>query len=107
MITHCRLKHLRWMGKDKAHFSVRLDDGTAVPLPVAFSVAGTALGHYLAASPDPGPVQVLGRVQKDTYRGGGAVQFLIEDIAASDRRTGQFCLCRTFCCSRLDFGAFG
>ena len=84
VITHCRLKHLRWMGKDKAHLSVQLDDGTAAPVrAVAFSVAGTPLGQYLAASPDPGPVQVLGRVQKDTYRGGGAVQFLIEDIAAS------------------------
>ena len=72
------------MGKDKAHLSVQLDDGTAAPVrAVAFSVAGTQLGQYLAASPDPGPVQVLGRVQKDTYRGGGAVQFLIEDIAAS------------------------
>ena len=84
VITHCRLKNLRWMGKDKAHLSVQLDDGTAAPVrAVAFSVAGTQLGQYLAASPDPGPVQVLGRVQKDTYRGGGAVQFLIEDIAAS------------------------
>ena len=84
VITHCRLKNLRWIGKDKAHLSVQLDDGTAAPVrAVAFSVAGTKLGQYLAGSPDPGPVQVLGRVQKDTYRGGGAVQFLIEDIAAS------------------------
>ena len=84
VITHCRLKNLRWMGKDKSHLSVQLDDGTAAPLrAVAFSVAGTQLGQYLAATPDPGPVQVLGRVQKDTFRGGDAVQFLIEDIAAS------------------------
>ena len=82
VITHCRLKNLRWIGKDKTHLSVQLDDGTAAPLrAVAFSVAGTPLGQSLAATPDPGPVQVLGRVQKDTYRGGDAVQFLIEDIA--------------------------
>ncbi|EHI48993.1 single-stranded-DNA-specific exonuclease RecJ [SAR116 cluster alpha proteobacterium HIMB100] len=84
VLTHCRLKALRWIGKDKAHLSVQLDDGTAAPLrAVAFSVAGTALGQYLAATPDPGPVQVLGRVQKDSFRGGNAVQFLIEDIALS------------------------
>ena len=60
VITHCRLKNLRWIGKDKAHLSVQLDDGTAAPVrAVAFSVAGTPLGQYLAASPDPGPVQVL------------------------------------------------
>ena len=83
VVTHCRLKGLRWMGADKSHLSVQLDDGTAAPLrAVAFSVAGTRLGQMLAATPDPGPVQVLGRVQKDTFRGGGAVQFLIEDIAA-------------------------
>ena len=84
VITHCRLKNLRWMGKDKAHLSLQLDDGTEKPLrAVSFGLAGTKLGQFLAATPDPGPVQVLGRLQKDNWRGGGAVQFLIEDIAAS------------------------
>ena len=83
VITHCRLKNLRWIGADKAHMSVQLDDGTARPLrAVAFQVAGTKLGQFLAATPDPGPVQVLGRIQKDNFRGGDAVQMLIEDIAA-------------------------
>ena len=84
VITHCRLKNLRWMGKEKAHLSVQLDDGTDKPLrAVSFGVAGTKLGQFLTATPDPGPVQVLGRLQRDNWRGGEAVQFLIEDIAAS------------------------
>ena len=84
VITHCRLKNLRWMGKEKAHLSVLLDDGTASPLrAVSFGIAGTKLGQCLATTPDPGPVRVLGRLQRDNWRGGGAVQFLIEDISAS------------------------
>ena len=84
VITHCRLKNLRWMGKEKEHLSVQLDDGTDEPLrAVSFGVAGTKLGQFLTVTPDPGPVQVLGRLQRDNWRGGGAVQFLIEDIAAS------------------------
>ncbi len=84
VITHCRLKNMRWVGKEKAHLSVQLDDGTDKPLrAVSFDVAGSKLGQFLAATPDPGPVQVLGRLQRDNWRGGGAVQFLIEDISAS------------------------
>ena len=84
VITHCRLKKLRWIGKEKAHLSVLLDDGTDTPLrAVSFGIAGTKLGQFLAATPDPGPVRVLGRLQRDNWRGGGAVQFLIEDISAS------------------------
>ena len=84
VITHCRLKNLRWIGKEKAHLSVLLDDGTDTPLrAVSFGIAGTKLGQFLAATPDPGPVRVLGRLQRDNWRGGGAVQFLIEDISAS------------------------
>ena len=82
IITHCQLKNLRWVGSEKQHLSVQLDDKTARPLPaICFSAATTPLGRALVANPDPGPVSVLGRVRVDNFRGGGAVQLHIEDIA--------------------------
>ena len=82
IITHCQLKNLRWVGAEKQHLSVQLDDKTARPLSaICFSAATTPLGRALAATPDPGLVSVLGRVRVDSFRGGGAVQLHIEDIA--------------------------
>ena len=81
-ITHCRLTRPHWMGAEKQHLSVSLDDGTAPPLrAVAFNLAGTPLGQALQDNPDPGPVMVLGTVRPDSFRGGKNIQFMIEDIA--------------------------
>ena len=81
-ITHCRLTRHHWMGAEKQHLSVSLDDGTAPPLrAVAFNLAGTPLGQALQDNPDPGPVMVLGTVRPDSFRGGKNIQFMIEDIA--------------------------
>lgn len=81
-ITHCRLTRHHWMGAEKQHLSVSLDDGTAPPLrAVAFNLAGTPLGQALQNNPDPGPVMVLGTLRPDSFRGGKNIQFMIEDIA--------------------------
>jgi single-stranded-DNA-specific exonuclease len=83
-ITHCRLTRHHWMGAEKQHLSVSLDDGTAPALrAVAFYLAGTPLGKALQDNPDPGPVMVLGTLRPDSFRGGRNVQFMIEDIALS------------------------
>jgi len=80
-ITHCRLKNLRWIGAEQQHLSVSLDDSTAQPLrAVMFNCADSALGRNIKNSAE-GVFQILGRVQKDSYRGGDAIQFMIEDIA--------------------------
>ncbi len=82
IITHCRLVKPFWMGAEKQHLSVQLDDGTAAPLrAVCFNIAGTALGQYLKDTPDPGLVRILGKLRADHFRGGDAVQFIIDDIA--------------------------
>ncbi len=89
IITHCELKNIRWVGAEKQHLSVQLDDKTARPLPaICFSVATTALGRAIVARPDLGPVSVLGRLRVDTYRGGGVAQFHIEDIATDRQSSG-------------------
>ena len=80
-ITHCRLKNLRWIGAEKQHLSVSLDDSTAPAMrAVMFNCADSEVGRAIKQSAD-GTFQILGRVQKDSYRGGDAVQFMIEDIA--------------------------
>ena len=81
-ITHCRLKNLRWIGAEKQHLSVSIDDSTAPPLrAIMFHCADTPLGQTLKQQGVEGVFQLVGRVQKDSYRGGDAVQFMIEDIA--------------------------
>ncbi len=82
MITHCRLKNPHLMGAESQHYSVQLDDGTAPALrAVCFNMAGSAMGRALIDTADPGYVRVLGRLQFDSWRGGDAVQFMIDDIA--------------------------
>ena len=46
-----------------------------------FHCADTPLGQTLKQQGVEGVFQLVGRVQKDSYRGGDAVQFMIEDIA--------------------------
>ena len=83
-LTHCKIKNSRWMGTEKQHFSCNLDDGTSKPLrAVAFGVAGTPLHSVFMSAADHGAVMVLGKLRKDTWRGGDNLQFQIEDVALS------------------------
>ena len=87
VIPYCQLKSLRWIGSEKQHLSVRLDDGTGPALnAICFSVAGTPLGQYLSEQGPSGRFSVLGRPARDSYRGGEAVQFMIDDSAVETRR---------------------
>ena len=53
------------MGKEKEHLSVQLDDGTDEPLrAVSFGVAGTKLGQFLTATPDPRACAGIGPIAK-------------------------------------------
>jgi single-stranded-DNA-specific exonuclease len=48
---------------------------------IAFRVAGTLLGEFLIASRGRA-IHVAGHLRRDTYRGGDAVQLVIDDAAA-------------------------
>ena len=85
VLAHCRLKSPRWMGSEKQHFSCSLDDGTSNPLrAVAFGVAGTSLQAAFQKASEGGSYMMLGKLRKDTWRGGNHLQFLIEDIAEAE-----------------------
>ena len=85
IITNCLIKSPRWIGAEGQHFSCSLDDGTAKPMrAIGFRLAeNQALATRLDRLNQLGSVAVLGRVRRDDWRGNGALQFQIEDIAAS------------------------
>ena len=81
-IPDCRLSYAKAVGSDGAHISCRLDDGSGCTLSaIAFQAGGTPLGQALLAARDGAPVHVLGRVRRDHFRGGRAMQIEIEDAA--------------------------
>ena len=85
ILLNCVIKSPRWIGTDGTHFSCSLDDGTAAPLrAIGFRLADNKpLADALDRLKQIGPVAVLGRVRRDDWRGHGAIQFQIEDIAPS------------------------
>ena len=82
LLTHISVKQVKWIGPSKTHFTAFLDDGTSKPIKaIMFNAANTAIGNILKNIDRMGPLKVLGKLKKDEWRGGGSVQFIIEDIA--------------------------
>ena len=48
---------------------------------IAFQAGGTVLGNALEAAIDGRYLHILGRVKRDWFRGGNAMQIEIEDVA--------------------------
>ena len=81
-LPDCRVGFAKAVGRDGAHISCRLDDGSGGTLSaIAFQAGGTALGEALLGARDGAPLHVLGRVRRDHFRGGRAMQLEIEDAA--------------------------
>ena len=86
-LTHCQLKNMRWIGGEKQHLSLSLDDGTAPPLrAVMFNCADTPLGQTLKNAHSGDVFQLIGKLQEDSYRNNGTVQMIIDDIALQSHR---------------------
>ena len=71
--------HLRCMLADAAG---AMDSAAARLSAIAFRVADTPLGAFLAASRGRA-IHVAGHLRRDTYRGGDAVQLVIDDAASA------------------------
>jgi len=81
-LPDCRIGYAKAVGRDGAHVSCRLDDGSGGTLSaIAFQAGGTPLGEALLAARDGTPLHILGRVRRDHFRGGQAMQMEIEDAA--------------------------
>ena len=85
-LPDCRIGFAKAVGRDGAHISCRLDDGSGGTLnAIAFQAGGTPLGEALLAGRDGAPLHILGRVRRDHFRGGRAMQVEIEDAARQVR----------------------
>ena len=81
-LPDCRIGYAKAVGRDGAHISCRLDDGSGTALSaIAFQAGGTPFGEALLAARDGAPLHILGRVRRDHFRGGRAMQLEIEDAA--------------------------
>ena len=82
VLPDCRIGYAKAVGKDGAHISCRLDDGSGGTLnAIAFQAGGTPLGEALLAGRDGALLHILGRIRRDHFRGGRAMQVEIEDAA--------------------------
>ena len=81
IIPDCRVKSAKFIGKGGAHLSCRIDDGSGTINAIAFQAGGTSLGQAIAGATDGEHLHFLGRVRRDGFRGGDAMQFEVDDVA--------------------------
>ena len=81
VIPDCRVKSAKFVGENGAHLSCRIDDGSATVKAIAFQAGGTPLGETVLKARDGQYLHFLGRLRRDRFRGGNAMQFEIDDVA--------------------------
>lgn len=81
IIPDCRVKFAKFIGKRGAHLSCLIDDGSGRIKAIAFQSGGTSLGQTVVGAADGQYLHFLGRVRRDSFRGGDAMQFEIDDVA--------------------------
>lgn len=82
VLPDCKVKFAKPVGETGAHISCRLDDGSGVTLnAIAFQAGGAPLGNLLLDAADGRHIHILGRLKRDNFRGGRAMQIEIEDAA--------------------------
>ena len=86
VLADCLVKAPRPVGAEGAHLSCRLDDGSGILNAIAFQSGGSPLGHALIKAGDGHRLHVLGRLRRDRFRGGRAMQFEIDDAAVALQR---------------------
>ena len=82
VLPDCKVKFAKPVGETGAHISCRLDDGSGITLnAIAFQAGGAPLGNLLLDATDGRHIHILGRLKRDNFRGGRAMQIEIEDAA--------------------------
>ena len=82
VLPDCKVKFAKPVGETGAHISCRLDDGSGITLnAIAFQAGGAPLGNLLLDAADGRHIHILGRLKRDNFRGGRAMQIEIEDAA--------------------------
>ena len=81
VIPDCRVKSMKFVGQGGAHLSCRIDDGSGAINAIAFQAGGSPLGRAVSDACDAQYLHFLGRLRRDLFRGGNAMQFEIDDVA--------------------------
>ena len=81
VIPDCRIKSMKFVGSGGAHLSCRIFDGSGTINAIAFQAGGTPLGKVVSNARDGQYLHFLGRIRRDRFRGGNAMQFEIDDVA--------------------------
>ena len=81
IIPDCRVKFAKLIGEGGIHLSCKIDDGSGGINAIAFQVGGTPLGQAVLEATDGQCLHFLGRVRRDRFRGGNAMQFEVDDVA--------------------------
>ena len=89
VIPDCRIKSMKFVGEGGAHLSCRIDDGSGAINAIAFQAGGTPLGKAVLDARDGQYLHFLGRIRRDRFRGGNAMQFEIDDVAVPPLAFGR------------------
>ena len=81
VMPDCRIKSMKFVGQGGAHLFCRIDDGSGTINAIAFQAGGTSLGRAVSDARDGQYLHFLGRIRRDRFRGGNAMQFEIDDVA--------------------------
>ena len=81
VIPDCRIKSMKFVGEGGSHLSCRIDDGSGAINAIAFQAGGSPLGRAVSDACDTKYLHFLGRIRRDVFRGGNAMQFEIDDVA--------------------------
>ena len=85
MLQSVSLKYARWIGSDEQHFSCTITDGTGIKLrAISFGLRSKLEAGLSLETIEGRKCHLAGKLKADDYRGGDAVQFLIDDLVFTD-----------------------
>ena len=81
LLQHIILKNGRWIGADKQHYSCELSDGTGAKIrAICFGLKEKLLDATSLEGCEGRAFHIAGKLKADDYRGGEAVQIIIDDL---------------------------
>ena len=81
LLKNVTIKNARWIGSEKQHYSCELSDGTGAKLrAISFGLRDKLSNPALLEQCDGQLFHLVGKLKADDYRGGDAIQMMIDDL---------------------------
>ena len=81
LLKNVMIKNARWIGSEKQHYSCELTDGTGAKLrAICFSLRDKLSNPAMLEQCDGRFFHLVGKLKADDYRGGDAIQMMIDDL---------------------------